>query len=134
MYERILNKNIEPTIEQFLTHIGITKSLFTNIDTFLIEELHTDKKLGFSAHDQCWGMGYHIKRKFVCGINAEKDAFTIITRLSEEKINDLYVNVSPYTKDCIDKSPYRHRGWIEYRVLDINHIKDAKLILRIRAN
>ena len=35
MYERLLNKNEMPTMEEFLSHIGKEKNLFEIIDVFL---------------------------------------------------------------------------------------------------
>lgn len=64
----------------------------------------------------------------------EKDAFVLVTRLSEENIKRMYDDISAYTKECIDNSPYRYRGWIEYRVLEMKNIKDAKTILQIRVS
>lgn len=31
-------------------------------------------------------MSYHQKKKYICDIIAEKDVFTVVTRLSEENI------------------------------------------------
>ena len=90
--------------------------------------------INFDAHSRCWKMSYHIKRKYICDIITEKDAFTIVTRLSEESIRDVYDGSLPYAKECIDSSPYRHRGWIEYRVLSALHLEDIKTMLQIRAN
>jgi hypothetical protein len=35
-------------------------------------------------------------------------------------------------KECFDISPYRQRGWIEYRVLGSDNLKEAELLLQIR--
>lgn len=134
MYERLLDKNVKPTIEEFMAHIGIEKELFENIDVFLMNELDSGKILKIGAHDRCWQMSYHRKRKYICDIISEKNSFTVVTRLSEENLKQVYDDVLPYTKDCIDNSPYRHRGWVEYRVLNTEHLKDAKLILQVRVN
>lgn len=134
MYERLINKNEMPTIEEFLVHIGKGKELFGSIDAFLINEINSSKMIKFDAHSRCWKMSYHIKRKYICDIITEKDAFTIVTRLSEESIRNVYDGLLPYAKECIDNSPFRHRGWIEYRVLSALHLEDIKTMLQIRAN
>lgn len=134
MYERLINKNEMPTIEEFLVHIGKGKELFDSIDAFLINEINSSKMIKFDAHSRCWKMSYHIKRKYICDIITEKDAFTIITRLSEESFRNVYDGLLPYAKECIDNSPFRHRGWIEYRVLSALHLEDIKTMLQIRAN
>ena len=133
MYERLLNKNEMPTMEEFLAYIGKGKEWFDNIDAFLINELNSEKMIKFDAHSSCWKMSYHIQRKYICDIITEKDAFTIVTRLSEESIRNVYDCLLPYTKECIDNSPYRHRGWIEYRVLSVLQVEDIRTLLQIRA-
>ncbi len=134
MYERLLDKNVKPTMEEFLAHIGEGKNTIENIDTFLINKLNSKKELKFDVHSRCWKISYHIKRKYICDIISEKEAFTIVTRLPEEDIKKLYDGISPYTKECINNSPFRHSGWIEYRILDIENLEDAKKILQVRVN
>lgn len=134
MYERLINKNEMPTIDELLVYIGKAKELFDSIDAFLINEINSSKMIKFDAHSRCWKMSYHIKRKYICDIITEKDAFTIVTRLSEESIRNVYDGLLPYAKECIDNSPFRHRGWIEYRVLSALHLEDIKTMLQIRAN
>lgn len=134
MYERLLNKNEMPTIEELLAFVGKGKELFDSIEAFLINEIKSVKMIKFDAHSRCWKISYYIKRKYICDIIMEKGAFTIVTRLSEESIRNVYDGFLPYAKECIDNSPYRHRGWIEYRVLSALHLEDIKTILRIRAN
>ena len=134
MYERLLNKIEMPTIEEFLAFIGRGKELFDSIDAFLLNEINSVKMIKFDAHSGCWKISYYIKRKYICDIIAEKNAFTIVTRLSEESIRNVYDGLLPYAKECIDNSPYRHRGWIEYRVLSDSHLEDIKTMLQIRAN
>lgn len=134
MYERLINKNEMPTIDELLVYIGKAKELFDSIDAFLINEINSSKMIKFDAHSRCWKMSYHIKRKYICDIITEKDAFTIVTRLSEESIRNVYDGLLSYAKECIDNSPFRHRGWIEYRVLSALHLEDIKTMLQIRAN
>lgn len=134
MYERLLNKNEMPTMEEFIAYIGRGKELFESIDAFLINEINSEKAIKFDAHSRCWKMSYHIKRKYICDIITEKGAFTIVTRLTEESIRNVYDGLLPYAKECIENSPYCHIGWIEYRVLSPQHLEDIKTMLQIRAN
>lgn len=134
MFERLINKNEIPTMKEFLDYIGKGKELFENIDAYLQNEIDPIKMIQFDAHSRCWKISYHVKRKYICDIIIEKDAFTIVTRLSEESIRNVYNDLLLYAKECIDNSPYRHRGWIEYRVLSTQHLEDIKTMLQIRAS
>ncbi|MDF2588522.1 MAG: hypothetical protein K0S41_2363 [Anaerocolumna sp.] len=60
MYDRLKNKNEVPTIEECIEHIGTCKELFEIVNTFLLDEIKSINKIGFSAHDRCWGLGYHV--------------------------------------------------------------------------
>lgn len=134
VYERLTNKNEIPTIEEFSAYIGKAKELFEIIDDFLINKINSEKMIKFDAHSRCWKMTYHIKKEYVCDIVAENDAFTVVTRLSDKSVNEIINDVSPYAKECIGNSPYRHRGWIEYRVLHSEHIENAKMMFRVRTS
>ncbi len=133
MYDRLLDKNKMPTPEEFLEHIGKIKELFETLDIFLRGK-NSEKVIKLDAHSRCWKLSYHIKKVYVCDIIPERDTFTVVTRLSEEVIGSIYGGLLPYAKECIDNSPFRHRGWIEYRVLSPEHLEDVKTMLSFRAN
>lgn len=52
MYERLLNKNEMPTMEEFLTYIRKGNELFDNIDAFLINEIKSVMMIKFDAHSR----------------------------------------------------------------------------------
>ena len=134
MYERLSNKKEVPTMEAFVSHTGTATSLFHAMNDYIMNALATETKLYFDAHDKGWGIRYHAKKEYVCDIIAEKDAFLLVTRLSEDNLNNLYERATLYAKACIDSSPYKHRGWIEYRVLDTENIEESKMILQVRTS
>lgn len=113
MYEKLSNKKETPDMEGLLTHLGKAKEMFEIIDTYLTGELKTEKTMYFDVHDKGWAVKYSVEKDYVCNIVMEKDSFIFVTRLSEENVQKAYEDVSAYAKECIDSSPYRHRGWIE---------------------
>lgn len=73
MYERMLNKQHEPTLEEFIEYCGNCKNLFEKADVFLIKELKTEKLIRFPyGNSYGWGMKYFIKNKHVCDIFAKR--------------------------------------------------------------
>ena len=135
MYERLSNKNETPTMGELLTHIGKANEMFEITDNYLTDELKTtEKKIYFDAHDKGWAISYHAKKDYMCNIVMEKDAFLFVTRLSEENLKKAYDELSTHAKECIDSSPYRHRGWIEYRVFEMKNLEEAKILLQIRTS
>jgi hypothetical protein len=135
MYERLSDKNSMPTIEDLISHIGACKGLFENINLFITNELNAEKKLGFSSDSNVrgWGVGFKSKSKFFGTIIAEEDAFTVVMRLTDDQIKKAYEEVLPYAQECLNSY---HRtsngGWVQYRVLNMEQLDDAKKILRIR--
>ena len=134
MYERMLDKQQEPTYEEFIEYCGKCKNLFEKVDVFLMEELKIEKLMRFPyGNSYGWGMKYFIKNKHVCDIFDEKDAFTIMLRLTDTKFEKIYNEVAPYTRECIDNK-YRcgSWGWIHYRVLTEQNLEDVKKMLQIK--
>lgn len=134
MYERMLNKQHEPTLEEFIEYCGNCKNLFEKADVFFIKELKTEKLIRFPyGNSYGWGMKYFIKNKHVCDIFAEKDAFTVMLRLTDAEFGKIYNEVTSYTKEYIDnKYPCGSGGWIHYRVLNEHHLEDVKNMLKLK--
>ena len=139
MYERLNDINTKPKCEEALRFIGASKHLFESIDNVLVNELHAKKEISFSAHDKCWGIDYKANKKLSCEIGFEKDSVFIVAKLGLAKGNiknfeNMYDSLSPYAKICVDSSPWRHVGFVEYRVLTAEHIDDLIIMLNCRVN
>lgn len=137
MFERLIDKNIKPNYEQAVEFIGTKKDLFENIENYLIDDFNAEKEIGFSSHDKCWGISYYINTKPICTIYFEKDSVFVVIGFSLAKDNikgfeNMYNSLSPYAKMCVDNSPWRHVGFVEYRVLFIEHLDDLNLMLKCR--
>ena len=104
MYDRLLDKNIIPTMEEFISHIGFCKDLYRNIELFITSELNAEKKLGFSSDKNArgWGVSFKNKSKFFGTIIGEKNAFTVVMRLTDDQIEAAYDEVLPYTQECLN--------------------------------
>ena len=132
MQERMTEKNVRPSLEAFAAHMGTAKPAFEAVDAFLMRDFNPERVLKMDAHSRCWTVAYHRKKKYICNIIAERDAFTLVTRLSEAGLRRAYAGVEPYAKMCMENSPFYQSGWIEYRVLEAAHLKDAETIILAR--
>lgn len=134
MHERMLDKQHEPTYEEFVEYCGNCKNLFKEADFFLIKELKAEKVMRFPyGKSYGWGMKYFIKSKHICDIFAEKDAFTVMIRLTDIQFEEIYNEVNTYTREYINnKYPCGSGGWIHYRVLTECHLEDMKKILQLK--
>ncbi len=135
MYERMLDKQHQPTMDQFLEHCGKAREMFQVLDEYLTDDLKAEKMLRFPyGNSYGWGMKYAIKSKHICDVFAEKDAFTVMLRLSNKQFETCYDQLADDTKECIDhKYPCGDGGWIHDRVLTEQHLIDIKKLLQLKA-
>ena len=100
----------------------------------MIKELKTEKAIRFPyGNSYGWGIKYFIKNNHFCDIFAEKDAFTVMLRLTDTKFDEIYNEVNTYTRDIIDnRYPCGKGGWINYRVLTEHHLEDLKKMLSLK--
>lgn len=136
MYERMLDKQHQPTMDEFTAYCGASKILFEEINNYLLSELNADQQLRFPyGNDYGWSLKYFMKNKHICDVFAEKDAFTVMLRLTNIQFKKVYNDVTDYTKKYIDnKYLCGEGGWIHYRVLTDEHSNDIKKMLKLKIN
>lgn len=139
MNERLTDKEKIPTIEQALEFIGLGKAVFEIINSFLINKLGAERKIEFSNHDKCWCMNYNVNDRGICANYFEKDANFIVIGFSLAKSNignfdSMYNSLSTYAKNCVDNSPWRHVGFVEYPVLKNEHLEDLYKMLNCKVS
>lgn len=134
MFDRMLDKKTEPSLDEFISYCGSTKELVLDLDIFLTEEMSLAKTLRFPyGNSYGWGLKYFLKRKHICDVFAEKDAFTVMLRLDNSQYEKIYNDLLPYTRGFIDnKYPCGSGGYIHYRVLKAEHLKDIEMLLELK--
>lgn len=86
MYERMLNKQIMPTVEEMTEHCAENANRFTLINEWLSSAFNTEQKVVFSYGNKYgWGIGHYKKKKLVCKIFVENGAFTVMLRLTNKQ-------------------------------------------------
>lgn len=131
MNERMLDKQHEPSIEEFENYCGETKALFVELNAYLVDEFKTERLLRFPyGNSYGWAMKYSQKKKLVCDVFAENGSFTVMIRLSGKQLDSVYNEASDYTKAQIDnKYPCGDGGWLHYRISTKEHLVDIKKLL-----
>lgn len=134
MYQRMLNKEVTPSVTEMAAYCRGSADLFTLLNQWLSKEYGTVQKVVFPYGKQYgWGIAHRKKQKLICNIFAEDDAFTVMIRLSDEQFESVYNQVQNYTRRYIDnKYPCGDGGWIQYRVICREHFDDIQKLLTVK--
>lgn len=136
MYERMLDKQVVPTFEEMAMYCGENKELFILLNDSLTQTYETEQKIVFPyGHRYGWGVAHRKKKKLLCNIFAENNAFTVMLRLSNQQYASVYEKVRKYTQDYIDsKYLCGDGGWIHYRVTSKEQCEDIQRLLAVKCS
>ncbi|GAA6408361.1 MULTISPECIES: DUF3788 domain-containing protein [Blautia] len=136
MYERMLNKQEEPTISQMTAFCGENAELFTLLNEWLSQTYGSAQKITFPyGNHYGWGIAHRKKQKLLCNIFAEDNAFTVMMRLSDKQFDSVYSQVRKYTQDFIDnRYSCGDGGWIQYRVTCREQFEDIQKLLCVKCS
>lgn len=136
MYERMLNKQEMPTIEDMTEYCGATKELFTLLNEWIFKTYDTAWQITFPYGNKYgWGVAHKKKQKLICNIFAEDNAFTVMIRLSNKQFESIYESLKEDTQEMIDnKFPCGDGGWIHYRVTCKEQFDDIQKILSVKCS
>lgn len=131
MYERMLNKNETPSIQQMTAYCDATAAMFTELNEWLTAEYGTVQTVVFPyGSSYGWGISHKRKGKLVCNVFPEEGAFSVMLRMSDAKFASVYDSLGEYAKNHIEnKYPCHDGGWIHYRVMDKTQFGDIKALL-----
>ena len=135
MYERMLNKQVVPTIEEMTSYCGVNAELFTMLNQWLSNQYCTlqEKVFPYGNHNG-GGIAHRSKKKLLCNIFPEDNAFTVMVRLSDRQFASVYGNMQKYTQEYMDhKYPCGDGGWIHYRVKCKEHLEDIMKLLIVKS-
>lgn len=136
MYERMLNKQVVPSIEEMSAYCGENAELFALLNEWLGNKYNTEQKIVFPyGNNYGWGIAHKKKKKLLCNIFAENGSFTVMMRLSDRQYESVYEDMQKYTQEYIDsKYPCGDGGWIHYRVICKEHFDDIKKLLDVKCS
>ena len=135
MYERMLNKQVVPTIEEMTSYCGVNAELFTMLNQWLSNQYCTLQETVFPyGKHYGWGIAHRSKKKLLCNIFPEDNAFTVMVRCSDRQFASVYGNMQKYTQEYMDhKSPCGDGGWIHYGVKCKEHLEDIMKLLIVKS-
>lgn len=131
MYERMLDKQVMPTIKEMTEYCGENGGRFSALNEWLANMFHTEQTVVFPYGNKYgWGIAHKRKNKLICNVFAEDNAFTVMMRLSDKQYGTVYDRLQKYTQEYIDnKYPCGEGGWIHYRITCGKHFDDIKILL-----
>ena len=134
MYERMLDKQVKPTLEEMTAFCGENGARFCALNEWLAKTFGTEQQVVFPyGNHYGWGIAHRKKNKLMCNVFAEKNAFTVMMRLSEKQYKSVYDQLNKYTQEYIDGSyPCGDGGWIQYRVSCQEHFSDIQVLLGVK--
>lgn len=134
MYERMLNKQEEPTIAQMTAYCGTCAELFTRLNEWLSGTFGTAQVVTFPYGNQYgWGVAHRKNKKLICHVFAEDNAFTVMMRLSNKQFDSIYDKVQAGTQEQIDhKYPCGDGGWLHYRITCREQFEDIQTLLTVK--
>lgn len=136
MYERLLDKNSIPAVDEIVEYIGAGSfALLGKLETELNKTYPVKKELRFPfGNNYGWGYKYSCKSKHICYLFFEKDSFTVMIQLGDGKaVEEILENCLPKTKELWEKRyPCSNGGWVHYRVLNEEELQDVIKLIHIK--
>lgn len=134
MYERMLNKAVEPSLTELIDYCGACRELIFELNDYLQNTYGTEISIKFPFGNKYgWGIKHALGKAHICYIFAEKDALCVMLRLTNAQFLSVRDSLLPYTQEFIDhRYPCSDGGYIHYRVLDCSHLADIKTLLDLK--
>lgn len=134
MYERMLDKQSEPSPAEMTAHCKENGERFSRLNDWLTATFQTQPKVVFPyGNHYGWGIGHYRKKQLICNIFPEAGAFTVMIRLSNGQFAGIYHAVSEHTRKCIGgKYPCGDGGWLHYRVTGPEQYENIVKLLEVK--
>jgi len=137
MYERMQNKEIEPSLGEMYAAIGPESvSILDDFEQFLRSSYDIVTELRFPFGNQYgWGIKFSHRTKHLCYVFPESGSFTVTLQIGAEsakleaRLDSLLFRTQEMWKH---RYPCGKGGWIHYRVLDRKEIEDIKELIKIK--
>lgn len=139
MYERLLDKNVEPdadSIEQFIGAESVAR--LKSLESYLTENYRLFRELRFPfGVSYGWGFKYSHGTKHLCYVFFERGAFTVTIQIGDREVPALEAalpTLFPKSRELwANRYPCGESGgWVHYRVLADSDLKDVMALIKIR--
>lgn len=138
MYERMLNKDIVPKIDEINNYIGKkSEKLLKEFERELNNRYDIVKTLRFPyGNSYGWSFKFSHKKQHLCDLFFEKDAITIMISIPSKvsgEVSKKVENLLPKTKKIWEERyPCGTGGWIKYRIFNREELVDVLSLLEMK--
>ncbi len=139
MYKRLLDKNTSPSSDFIREYIGMeSNNMLLQFEEFLKQNYQLTRELKFPfGNHYGWGYKYSHKTSHICYAFFEEGAFTVTIQLGDNCVSKLEQIKSGLSLKGIELWRNRYPcgslgGWIHYRVLDQNDLKDVIEFIKVK--
>lgn len=131
MHERMLDKTMMPSLDEMQRYCGTAGVFFAAVNAYVAETFATEQKIKFPyGNSYGWCVAHYVGKKLICNVFAERDAISVMLRLTNKQFDAVYGNVSGETQLRIDhKYPCGDGGWLHYRIESQQQMNDVKTLL-----
>lgn len=123
MYERMLDKSIQPTFDEMDAWIGqpLAKE-WSTLRQFLEETYHIEPIFNEGGRKYGWNLQYRISKRPLCEMYPERSSFTALVILGKAELERAMENITTYgtlVQKALVETPKYHDGcWMYLRVAD----------------
>lgn len=138
MYERMLNKNVMPTVDEINNYIGKkSNELLKEFENELNNRYDIIKTLRFPyGNFYGWSFKFSHKKQHLCDLFFEKDTITIMisipSKVSEKVSKKVESLLSKTKKLWEERYPCGTGGWRKYQILNREELVDVPSLLEIK--
>lgn len=138
MYERMLKRDVIPTMEEIFDYIGKQSSEWlTLLEKELAKRYDLIKELRFPyGNSYGWSFKYSHKKQHLCDLFFEKGAITVTISIPSKavvQVNEILESLLPKTKQMWEERyPCGEGGWVNYRILNDQELMDVLILIAIK--
>lgn len=137
MYERLLDKNNEPSLEYIKKYVGSESyERLLKFEDYLRANYHLFREIRFPfGNNYGWSYKYSHKSTHLCYVFFENGAFTVTIQVGDKQVHlveDTLFSLSQKAKELWEtRYPCgNHGGWVHFRVLNDEDMLDVlKLVI-----
>ncbi len=138
MYERMLVKEIQPSMEDIFVTIGKEgEKHWKMLDEFFRSSYDIEAEIRFPfGNSYGWGVRYRHRSKTLCYMFPENGAFTVFFQIGKQEVARVLQKLADFLPRTVEiwekRYPCGAGGWLYYRVLNPEEICDIKELIKFK--